>query len=550
MTRFCQAIALVACATHLAAAERGESVAVLYNRNLPESKALAEYYAQRRNVPTSQLYGADVLAGAEVMSRADFRDRLQEPLSRWFISNKLFTPNEKDRAGNKDGPHRLISEAAVRYLVVCYGIPLKVARDTTLDEPGTGDLEAALQGRNEAAVDAELALLPLAQQPFQLTGPIDNPLYLTTNAAVLNPTNGLLLVTRLDGPSIALARGLVDKAIAAENHGLWGRAYIDARGITNGGPYQLGDDWMRAAAEVTRRLGFDTVVDNKEATFGAAYPMSDIAFYAGWYAPHVSGPFSQARVEFMPGAFAYHLHSYSAASLHTATQYWAGPLLAKGATITFGTVDEPLLAGTPNVAAFLERLIYRRFTFAEAAYASQRFLSWQTTVVGDPLYRPFAHAPDVLHQKLESEKSPLAVWSHLRVIGLNEATGLPAAQTLGYIESVSKTRPSAVLAEKEGDVWRAQKRLSAAAEAYAKAVKLDPSPQQKIRLLLTIGDLQSLLGREEEAFDAYKKLAIDAPEYPDVATVYQRLADLGRKLGRKEEAEKFAAQAERAGKAR
>ena len=53
--------------------------------------------------------------------------------------------------------------------------------------------------------------------------------------ASLNPTNGILLVARLDGPSAEIARGLVDKAVQAERDGLWGRAYFDARGIAQVG---------------------------------------------------------------------------------------------------------------------------------------------------------------------------------------------------------------------------------------------------------------------------------------------------------------------------
>ncbi len=38
----------------------------------------------------------------------------------------------------------------------------------------------------------------------------------------LNPTNGILLVARLDGPTADIARGLVDKALQAERDGLVG----------------------------------------------------------------------------------------------------------------------------------------------------------------------------------------------------------------------------------------------------------------------------------------------------------------------------------------
>ncbi len=61
-----------------------------------------------------------------------------------------------------------------------------------------------------------------------------------------------------------------------------------------------------------------------------------------------------------------------------------------------GCVYEPYLSLTPNVAVFLERFTIGQFTFGEAAWAAQPALSWQTTVVGDPLYRPFGREPQVL----------------------------------------------------------------------------------------------------------------------------------------------------------
>ena len=56
-----------------------------------------------------------------------------------------------------------------------------------------------------------------------------------------------------------------------------------------------------------------------------------------------------------------------------------------------GCVYEPFLQFTPNIAIFLESL-GNGYTFGEAAWASQLALSWQTTVIGDPLYQPFKAA--------------------------------------------------------------------------------------------------------------------------------------------------------------
>ena len=83
--------------------------------------------------------------------------------------------------------------------------------------------------------------------------------------------------------------------------------------------------------------------------------------------------------------------------LRSTNHYWCGPLLAKGATCTMGCVNEPYLSGTPNVAAFLARRFGGGYTFGEAAWAAQPVLSWQTTVVGDPLYRPFGKPAQTLH---------------------------------------------------------------------------------------------------------------------------------------------------------
>jgi len=540
--RITRAAIILTIASNALCAGLGDSVVVVYNKNLRDSRKLAEYYAEKRAVPARQLFGVDVSASTEEMSRLEFRERIQRPLFDWMVREQLFTINKHPRTGASNELYRPISDAKVRYIVLCYGIPLKIARDATLSEPGADKIQEPLRGRNEAAVDADLALLPATYENIPITGPIQSPFYLTTNAAGLHPTNGIMLVARLDGPSPEIARGLVDKALQAEANGLWGLAYFDTRGLTNG-DYKLGDDWIRIGAEIIRRQGFETTVDTSPGTFGGDFPMSQIAFYAGWYDANVSGPFAQPAVEFMPGAFAYHLHSFSAATLRSKTANWVGPLLAAGATVAMGSVNEPYLPGTPNIAAFLDQFVVRRLTFGEAAYICQGSLSWQTTVVGDPLYRPFGQAPDTLHYKLESARSPLLDWSHLRVVDLNEASGMGTDDLIKYIEQIPITAKSAVLTEKLGDLRRKKNAISGACDAYAAALKLKPSPQQTIRLLLAIGELQKQIGRDEEAFNAYKRLATAAPEYPGIHFVYQQLATLADKLGKKSEAEKYARKA-------
>ena len=507
----------------LRSADSGASVVVIYNTKVPESKQVADYYAQRRQVPSSQVLGFE-LPSDESLTRAEFIDQLQKPLLKELEVKKLFVlaPDTNSTSGKASAtaPSRVI-DARIRYALLCYGVPTKILRDPNLVEEGTDKMRAELR-RNEASVDSQLACLPLSEKEFKWTGPFPNRFYGATNSQSMHPTNGILLVTRLDGPSASIARGLVDKALEAETNGLWGRAYFDALGITNGADYKLGDDWIRGGAQICRRLGFETELDEQpgyfpsdsknSGTFPASYPMSHIAFYAGWYDWNVSGPFTRPVVEFMPGAFAYHLHSFSAKSIRTAEHHWVGPLLAKGATITMGSVDEPYLMGTPDVATFLAQLIFSQFSFGEAAYGSQNSLSWQNIAVGDPLYRPFGRKPQEQHADLERRQSKLIEWSHLRVVNLNQALGAELDEIIAYLEQLPLTRKSAVLKEKLADLYWAKKKFSDALDSYDSTLKLDPSPQQKIRIMLKLAERRSYFGPDQAAFDTYQKFL---KEFPD-----------------------------------
>lgn len=522
-----------------AVTNRGNEVVVVYNNRMSESKAVAEHYAALRGVPQSQVLGF-ALTTNHAMTRAEFQDSLQKPLLKKLESAKLWRFGTGEIPGTNGQPVRVkkrLLQSKLRYAVLCYGVPYRVLKDVNLKE----DIENTLRPefrRNEAAVDSELAWLPMIHRDLPLAGPLGNPLYTVTNAALMHPTNGVLMVTRLDGPSAEIARGLVDKAIQAETDGLWGRAYIDLRNTTDPGMKQ-GDDWLRGAAELCRRFGFDTVVDEQENTFPASLPMSHIAFYAGWYRERVEGPFNLPEVEFMPGAFAYHLHSFSAALLRTTDRNWTGPLLARGATISMGTVDEPYLGGTPDIAVFTARLLYHGFTFGEAAYAGQSTLSWQTTVVGDPLYRPFGKHPALLHQELERNGNKLVEWSHLRVVNLNLARGTPVREALNYLESVPTTKASAVLSEKLGELCAAQGKPASAIAAYERALTLDPSPQQRIRIRLTLGEKLTEAGQHADAYLNYEKFLAESPGYPDTIAILRKLRALAQQLGKTEEVTKY-----------
>ncbi len=519
-----------------AAADRGAEAVVVYNKAVPESKEVAEHYARLRNVPKEQVVGF-AMPASEAISRTDFRDKIQQPLAAWLENARHLSFRTNDLAASTEKRDPRPITAHIRYAVLCWGVPLKIRNEPALAEEGMERLRESVR-RNDAAVDSELALLPMMRANLPLYGPARNWTHGSTNSAALHPTNGILLVARLDGPTPAIARGLVDKALHAERDGVWGRAYFDIRGLTNG-PYKPGDDWIRRSAEMARHAGFETTMDTNAETFSAAFPMSQIALYAGWYDQHVSGPFTRPKVEFMPGAIAYHLHSYSAMTLRSASAHWAGPLLDRGVAATMGCVEEPYLEGTPDVGIFFSRLLMFGFTFGEAAYASQGSISWQTTVVGDPLYRPFGNAPHVLHQDLEKRKSRLIEWSLLRAVNQNVLLGDPVAKYIDLLNQVEPTRTSPVLLEKLGDLYTGTEQPEKAVQNYQLALEQGPTALQQLRLFLRITEQLEGLRKWDDAYRTAQRLAKTFPDYADLPTIYRKLAGLAEKLGKSAEKEEW-----------
>ena len=511
------AVALLGCALLGASVPAGEtaeseSVVVVFNQNLPDSEAVAQHYAAKRRIPKDRILGLD-LPDKETVSRAVFQKKLQLPLAAIFRKRGWF---EFEDTENEEAEQSLpkVKKSSVRYLTLCYGVPLRIQSDRTIQEEGMEELPPEMR-RNEAAVDSELATLP---NPLELYGWRPNPVYGATNSLAIRPENGILMVARLDGPSPQIAKQLVDKAVDAEQNGLWGRAYFDLRGL-EGGEYKLGDDWIAHAAALSRHLGFETYEDRKPGTFPETLPISHAALYAGWYDAHVSGPFRRAKVEFMPGAVAYHLHSYSALTIRSKTERWVGPLLEAGATATMGCVYEPYLALSPHLHAFFERL-FHGFSFGEAAYASQPALSWQTTVVGDPLYRPFAKSLPALQTDLQRKDSPLIEW--LILMKINRAIA-------GQI-SMDQILESAVLSEKWGDLLYEQEKRAEAVRQYRQALQRKPSPQQELRIGQRLAALLQETDADTDALSVYLNLIQRHPHFPGKIEMLRKARNLAEKL--------------------
>ena len=426
-----------------AAEAAARAVAVLANRDDPESLELARHYAKRRGLPETAILSLPMPL-TEQITWEQFVVTIWNPFVReavargWMLASVSADTDAVGRLRITSAGHRL--EA----LVVCRGVPLRIDHDATRYDPATNPLTANSSLRtNRAAVDSELALLAMDNAPVAAVVP--NPLHQQDRPSAL-ALEQIIPVGRLDGPTLAQAKGLVDLALRAEADGLAGRAYVDI-----GGPHRQGDDWLNECVTELQSLGFEMDVDRERGTLPAHARFDAPVLYFGWYAGAMNGPFTAPDFVFPPGAIALHIHSFSADTLRSPSRGWAGPLVAKGVTATFGNVAEPYLQFTHQPQLLL-RALARGEPLGRAALYSVNSLSWQAILIGDPLYRPFAVSAEAQWEARKNLPPETETYARIRrmrqliavgrgdearaigVAGLARNPSLPLALTLASLQ--------------------------------------------------------------------------------------------------------------------
>lgn len=509
------------------AGDLAERVAIVYNAEDPDSQPLADTYAQKRGVPTNQICGISIRV-AETISRKEYDEKIRDPIWRFLTRQGLLEQEPRTIMDPVLGkvPGLSTVRVMVSYLVLMYGVPLRIESDPDVVEK-LPDKTPPEWRRNEASVESELATLPSTGLP--VSGFLRNPFFRGTSGGFGASLNReMLLVGRLDGPDPQTVRRMIDDALTAERYGLHGRAYFDWRGIQDK-RYVEGDDWIRGAYYTFREAGYECDFDDQAETFDEDYPMTDVAIYAGWYAPNVVGPFLRPDFHFKTGAVAYHLHSFSGASVRTRTTFWVGPLLAKGAAATMGNVFEPYASLTPHIDMFFQRLLGGA-PFLEAGYFSEPALSWQTTFLGDPLYRPFAASLDEQIKRLEADHKPDIEWAYLRKVNLLVAQG-DSTKAEELCRRHAEALRSEVLYEKLGDLLHAGHRNPEAIKVYGKADESRADSYRHIRVATKMAAAYEAGGQTAQALAVYEGLAAAYPSNHNALEFYKRARDLAGAMG-------------------
>lgn len=395
---------------------KAQNVIVVANENEPDSLKIAQHYMKAREIPKGNLIVLPMSRDEEV-TWTEFVKTIYNPLEAQLAKMQRIVGYDSNSVDEIGRTHFIPVGHKIDFLVVCKGVPLKIKQDphVKLSQAEKDIWEDELE-INLAAVDSELSLL--AYPDPAIVGYIDNPLY-----GSREPTDDLLqrvvMVSRLDGPTEESVIRMIDNALIAERDGLMGRAYVDLEGRD-----RKNNRSLELTVAKLDEMGFDlTVHRSRGDTFGPDARFDAPAFYFGCWTKDKSSPIKDRRFLFPAGAIGVHLSDSSAHTLHSGTEGWAGPLIEHGITGTVGNVFDPH-GDLSHRTDMLVDLLSRGKTLGEAAYYALPALSWQSILVGDPLYRPFKL--DLAFQIKNASANPswLGQYAVIRKMRLLEEVGL------------------------------------------------------------------------------------------------------------------------------
>lgn len=382
-----------------------KQILIIANSDVAASAQIAEYYCAKRGVPKNNILALPLGTNlSDTITRNNYEKQLAEPI-RKELYKRMFTDE-------------------IKCLLTTYGVPIKVARRgqlkdregklkqletlaeqeknkiKQLEQSGAADTAAKIKNiklklaqlqseidfitgkETNASVDSELSMV--LSENYELYRWQQNKL----KDDVLGIGFNTLMVSRLDGPSFEIIKGLIDKAVSAEKTGLKGTAYFDSRDIEkNKNPRSTGyfDQSLRDLANFTRFRTSLTVKEERTEKLFEPGTCPQTAIYCGWYSLE---KYIDA-FDFVDGAVGYHISSLEAVDLRDPnSSQWCPAMLKDGITATLGAVAEPYLHSFPEPKEFFSEL-FNGSCLVEAYYHTKPFNSWQLVLIGDPLYTPF-----------------------------------------------------------------------------------------------------------------------------------------------------------------
>ena len=367
---------VIACLASISAHAQGpENVLLVVNRDSKLSRAIGQYYQQRRNVPASQVCSIRTLDQDEI-DRVTFEDEVRKPVLNCLKKGAL--------------------QDCILYIVLTKGVPLKIKR---------------AEENDQASVDSELTLAyqDLLGVPRRLKGGSPNPYFSLNSMGKFQRFSHrgfqMYLVTRLDGYDLEDVRALIDRGLAPSRQG---RFVLDLSYDDNA----TGNNWLREAAVKLKAAGIHESRIRLETTQAFLIGEKEVLGYASWGSNDRSSHSRDLNNTWVNGALLVEFVSTDARTFEPPPKNWnigkwsdppdtffdgspqslIADYIHEGVTGVAGNVYEPYLGACVRPQVLFPAYV-SGLNLAESFYAALPLLSWQTVVIGDPLTAPFPGTP-------------------------------------------------------------------------------------------------------------------------------------------------------------
>jgi uncharacterized protein (TIGR03790 family) len=329
------------------------NVLVVANSNIAASTQLAQAYMTGRHIPASNL--VSVALTNNPSSWAMLQSDLQ---------NLLFTPiaNAIKNAHN--------AGTRIDYVVLVYGVPYLISD----------------AGKTFDGYSVDGVITQTKTGTFPSFGGTGNP-YFGQTTPFSSDTYNMVLVTRLDGRSVADVNGLIQHGLQCDGTHPHGEFFFDVDPTKSDG-YTIFNTAMQTAQSNLAAAGFNAQID---LTTAFVAPPTPLIGYVSWGSNDAH--FSIAAyhmLTFTPGGIAETAVSTSASHIRTVGggQSQIADLITQGVTGVHGDVTEPFLSAIPDPPSVFGAYTAGR-TLGESIWTGLSIIIWKEIVIGDPLCRPY-----------------------------------------------------------------------------------------------------------------------------------------------------------------
>lgn len=442
-------LAALLCLPRPAGAVSGpDSTVVIANANIPESVALAQHYAKKRQVPSKQICALD-------LPIPPYDPTPIPPDSPWYVKTDVITVSQY--ATYVQGAlQTCLGERALARIdsaVIMRGVPLQVGIVVPGEPPPGVSFAAALSLWKSTTMDGQ----PLLGQNPKLLQPICGATEynciarwrsaLRDAGSVVGPgwsavalsedgvpyTERPLLVTMLHGLSYGVdsagneltgqlgpAKGLLDSALTAEQQGGATGKFLFMRNPTDPGRSVLDGEYEGVIAGLAARgLTNAQAVDHSTSLTGetlASFFVGSVNL--GPYDP-VGGSSTIEGNTYAPGSLVDNLTSAGAIPVKFDPACVCPPVgpcgcyaipnqpsiarwVAKGVAGVHGTVHEPQSNAFPSRRLILDYV--DGATLAEAFHRNIPYAYWKNLVLGDPMAAPYTTRPIVVLEHADTSQ--------------------------------------------------------------------------------------------------------------------------------------------------